>query len=196
MKDYYYIDGQNKQQGPVAGDTLLDKGVTSNTYVWCVGMGNQWAHAGDVYELKSLFAPVPPVFPGNSGQQQDSHPGPQPGVFPGSQPGPQPGQPEYTPQQTGYTPQQPGYTTQQPGPDYSQKPDNYLVWSILVTLLCCLIGGIVAIVYSSKVDSHWNAGRYDEAIKASTNAKNWCIGSAIVGLIFSVIYCIALVANM
>jgi uncharacterized membrane protein YvbJ len=34
------------------------------------------------------------------------------------------------------------------------KPDNYLVWSILATLFCCLIPGIVAIVYAAQVDTN------------------------------------------
>ena len=40
-------------------------------------------------------------------------------------------------------PPPPGYPPQQP--PAGQAPDNYLVWSILVTLFCCLPFGIVAI---------------------------------------------------
>ncbi len=57
------------------------------------------------------------------------------------------------------------------GPQMPQKPDNYLVWAILSTLLCCLPFGIVAIVKSSKVDSLWYAGNHAEAIQASNDAK-------------------------
>ncbi|MCD8166876.1 MAG: CD225/dispanin family protein, partial [Bacteroides sp.] len=35
----------------------------------------------------------------------------------------------------------------------SQKPDNYLVWAILSTVLCCLPAGVVSIVYSVKVNN-------------------------------------------
>ena len=42
--------------------------------------------------------------------------------------------------------------------DFVGKPDNYLIWAILTTILCCLPLGIVAIVYSSKVDTLWSAG--------------------------------------
>ena len=34
--------------------------------------------------------------------------------------------------------------------------------------------GIVAIVYSAKVDSEWSAGRYESAIEAAASAKKWC----------------------
>lgn len=36
-----------------------------------------------------------------------------------------------------------------------QKPDNNLVWGILVTILCCLPFGIVSIIKASSVDNLW-----------------------------------------
>ena len=63
----------------------------------------------------------------------------------------------------------------------SLPPNNYLVWSILVTILCCLPFGIVAIVYSSKVNGYWMAGYQREALEAANNAKIWTIVSAAVG---------------
>lgn len=76
------------------------------------------------------------------------------------------------------------------GPQMPQKPDNYLVWAILSTLLCCLPFGIVAIVKSSKVDTLWYAGNYAEAIQASNDAKKWSIISAVVGLVGGLLYVI------
>lgn len=76
------------------------------------------------------------------------------------------------------------------GPQMPQKPDNYLVWAILSTLLCCLPFGIVAIVKSSKVDSLWYAGNHAEAIQASNDAKKWSIISAVAGLVGGILYVI------
>lgn len=73
-----------------------------------------------------------------------------------------------------------------------QKPDNYLVWAILSTLLCCLPLGIVAIVKSTKVDSLWLSGNHAEAIEAAKQAKLWSMISAGVGLAGSVIYLIVM----
>jgi len=58
-----------------------------------------------------------------------------------------------------------------------QKPDNLMVWSILVTLLCFLPTGIAAIIYSNKVDTQWNAKDYDGARQAAKNAGAWCLVS-------------------
>ena len=55
------------------------------------------------------------------------------------------------------------------------KPDNHLVWAILTTLLCCLPLGIVSIIKATEVDSLWAQGRYDEANRASAEAKKWAL---------------------
>ncbi len=79
--------------------------------------------------------------------------------------------------------------TQQP----PQKPDNYLVWAILVTLFCCLPFGVAAIVYSSRVDSEWNAGRYEAAKAAAASAKKWSLIGAGIGAAAVLIYVIFIV---
>lgn len=70
-------------------------------------------------------------------------------------------------------------------------PDNYLVWSILATLFCCLPFGIVAIVKSAQVNGLWSSGQYAAAQKASADAKKWATVSAIVGVVLVVIAMIA-----
>ncbi|MDE6402214.1 MAG: CD225/dispanin family protein [Muribaculaceae bacterium] len=65
----------------------------------------------------------------------------------------------------------------------SSCPETYMVWSILATVLCCLPAGVVSVIYSSKVDSLWRNGQYNEARDASNKAKLWCIISAGVGII-------------
>ncbi len=63
------------------------------------------------------------------------------------------------------------------------KPNNCLVWSILVTIFCCLPFGIVAIVKSSQVDTLWTSGNYDAARKAADEAETWCIIAAVCGAV-------------
>ncbi len=68
------------------------------------------------------------------------------------------------------------------------QPSNYLAWSILSTLFCCLPLGVVAIVKSSQVNGLWAQGRYAEAQQSSDAAKKWALWSTIIGLVVLVIY--------
>jgi hypothetical protein len=74
-------------------------------------------------------------------------------------------------------------------------PQNYLVWSILTTLFCCLPFGIAAIVKSSQVDGLWRSGDVAGAHKASADAKKWATVSAVIGGVVIAIYLIALVGS-
>lgn len=65
---------------------------------------------------------------------------------------------------------------------------SYLWQSIVVTLLCCLPAGIVAIVYASKVDSLLSGGDVAGAQAASGSAKTWCWVSLGLGLLFGLIF--------
>ncbi len=109
---------------------------------------------------------------------------------------PSPPFPTQQPYQQPY-PQQP---YQQPYTPYGQPldepcPPNYMVWSILVTLFCCLIGGVIAIIYSSGVNSAYAAGDLATAKSKSNSAKTWCIISASVGFVVSAIYVLIAIAG-
>jgi hypothetical protein len=141
----------------------------------------------------------PPAPPGGSPEWQGQQPEwqGQPPEWQGQQPEWQGQQPEWQGQQPGGWPgQQPaGWQAPQQGWQGQQEPENYLVWAILCTVLCCLPFGIVSIVYSNKVSGLWSQGRYGEAQEAANNAKKWAIIGAIVGavaaVIFVVLYAIA-----
>ncbi|MDY4044172.1 MAG: CD225/dispanin family protein [Marinifilaceae bacterium] len=149
MADYFYLNAQNEQKGPIAAEDLIKNGVTKNTLVWKDGM-SQWQPAGNVEELMEFFQP----------KQSQTPPPPVPPVN-----APQPPKPEIM----------------------ETKPDNLLVWSILTTVLCCLPLGVVAIVYSSKVDNLWNSGQHEEAYNAAKNAKTFCLISLGTGVLFYIL---------
>lgn len=67
------------------------------------------------------------------------------------------------------------------------RPKNYLALALITTLLCCIPLGIVSIIYSTKVNSTYEAGNYDAALKASNNAKTWGIVALAAGLIAYII---------
>ena len=159
MANFFYLNAQNEQRGPVAAEDLVKNGVTKNTLVWKEGM-EQWQPAGNVPELSELFAgPATPPPPGTNGPKQT--PPPSPGT---------------------------GGRTEIIQGIPETKPDNLLVWSILTTVLCCLPTGIVAIVYSAKVDGLWNSGQREEAMKAAKTAKTWCFVSLGAGLLFYIVW--------
>ncbi len=83
----------------------------------------------------------------------------------------------------------PNYPTSNntPNPN-SAPPENYLVWAILTTCLCCLPLGIVSIVKSTEVNNKWYVGDHAGAYKASQDAKKYAIISAIVGPVLVFIY--------
>jgi hypothetical protein len=64
---------------------------------------------------------------------------------------------------------------------------NYLTQSILVTLCCCQIFGIIAIINAAQVNSHIAKGDYQAARKASDQAKMWCTLGFVFGIIINVI---------
>lgn len=161
MKQYYFVNSQGQQMGPVPVDELKNQNIQRSTPVWCEGMAD-WTEAGQVPELGFLFLTGQSYSYGQGGYSQ--------GGF-GNVP-----------------PQNPGYNTPM------QKPDSYLVWAILCTVLCCLPFGIAAIVFASKVDSLWAQGRYDEAADASSKAKKYTIIGAVSSVVIGVIYFIIMVS--
>ena len=68
------------------------------------------------------------------------------------------------------------------------RPKNYLVWSILVTILCFWPLGIPAIIYSIKVDKQWNEGDRAGAYDASKNARKFCVASMVMGIIIFMVF--------
>jgi interferon-induced transmembrane protein len=63
------------------------------------------------------------------------------------------------------------------------KPGNYLVWSIVSALLCCLPLGAVGIYFAIQVDKRYMAGDLAGAQAASRQARTWTIVTVSVGLL-------------
>jgi len=66
--------------------------------------------------------------------------------------------------------------------------NNYLVPAVLVTLCCCLPGGVVAIIYAAQVNSKLAAGDIAGATAAAKNAKMWTWIGAGGGLLVALAY--------
>ena len=67
-------------------------------------------------------------------------------------------------------------------------PSTWLIWSILVTVFCCFIPGIVAIIFSSQVSTRYYMGDLQGAKRASRNAEAWIIVSIVLGVLAATLY--------
>ncbi len=79
--------------------------------------------------------------------------------------------------------------------------NNLMIWSVLITLFCCLVGGIVAIVYSANSNSAYrNAlistdpalkqSLYNESEAENKKAKTWIFVSLGIFLLGIIVYAI------
>lgn len=82
-------------------------------------------------------------------------------------------------------PQHQNSTTPQP---HNPMPPTGLLWSVLATVCCCFLPGIVAIVFSSRVSKCYYEGDLEGAEKASRLAQIWIIVSFVLGLVSSTLW--------
>lgn len=162
MKEYFYIDANNQQKGPIAEDKMLAAGVKPHTLVWCQGMDN-WTPADAVPELRIRFEK-------EEARNNEEHAHTDSGSY-----GPPPFQGQSSYKQPHY---QSSYYDNRP-----PLPDSYLVWAVLTTICCCLPFGIVAILKANQVSGLYYRGLYDEAYLASADAKKWTLIAFASGLI-------------
>lgn len=85
-----------------------------------------------------------------------------------------------------------------PGRPHTDEPmpPTYLVWSVVMTVLCCLPAGIVAIVFSSMVSTKFYAGDIEGAKRASRRAEIWIIVSFVLGVLWGTLYIPLMLAGL
>ncbi len=87
-----------------------------------------------------------------------------------------------------YSNPQPAYNIKGQEQNAPMMPPTYLVWSVVMTILCCFIPGIVAIINSSQVSSKFYQGDIEGAQRASRRAEIWIIISFVLGVITNTLY--------
>lgn len=185
----YWIVINNKQAGPFELEQLRGLPVLPNTPVWHEGLP-QWIPAAQVPEIVALFRPAQTNAPesettsksteseisDNADTQQDTATESDDTAIVEKKSN------ESTPTQHAF--EQERQQQQQQNVD-TECPASCLGWAIASTLLCCMLLGIVAIIYSAKVKSRYNSGDIKGAEKASETAQ-WLIILAItLGLVLS-----------
>lgn len=201
----YWTIIDDRHAGPFTADELISMGITPDTPVWTSGLPD-WVEAHEIAELRAaielrdktaateepMAVPEPqPIAPQPVTPQPVDTPQPvvepqpveqpQPAVEPDpAYPSPSP-QPQY---QAPQYPEQPRWEWQQPAaiPD-EPCPPAYLAWSIIVTILCCQVLGIVAIICSAQTKQAYNRGNLAKAKKMSEWAQWMIIISIVLGLL-------------
>lgn len=157
MIGYFYIDkNTNQQHGPFNIDELKSKKITSDTMIWFSGLPD-WVEAGKIPALGFLFGnPQTNTQQSAPQQQQQARPA--------------------TPQQSMYQSNvygQYGAPRRDNNVEVRPMPKSWLIESVLATVFCIHVFGVVAIIYASKVESAYYAGDYETSEDSSKKAKMW-----------------------
>lgn len=163
----YYIARNNQPVGPFDLSRLRDEGVTADTLLWCQGM-TRWTPACEITEVMDAIGSSDPESHESEVPQPETPEIPLPPTFDAAR----------FCQGNGIAP------APDNRPMYQHRPDNYMAEAILVCVLCCFVPGIIAIIQASKVNSRYDSGDYEGAVNASKGARNWVIGSVLVGMFF------------
>lgn len=86
------------------------------------------------------------------------------------------------------TPQNTQQHTPQSPQDIPPMPPTYLLWSVLALVLCCMIPGIVAVIFSAQVSSRYYRGDIEGSRRASRMAEIWIIVSFVLGVLSATLY--------
>lgn len=181
MMNYWVVIDRQKI-GPLTLEETRRLPLKKDSYVWHSGLPG-WVRAIELEELADLFAVSEPCTVQTPDEVQSPEAGSGQEVVTDdddegfaqeiqTKPSPVPPPPP--------APYHYGRNEQSLRP---AKPPTYLGWSIASIICCCLITGIVAVIYSSKVTPLYDRGDYEGATKASERAELWLILSITLGLV-------------
>ncbi|XP_069465396.1 proline rich transmembrane protein 1B [Ambystoma mexicanum] len=83
-----------------------------------------------------------------------------------------------------------------PRPEGRRPPKDYMVESVLVMIFCCLLTGIIAIVYSHETRAALNRGDVNMAQEASRKARSLVLFSLLFGVFVSISWVIYVVVAL
>lgn len=188
----YWIIVNDHHDGPYSVDTLVANGLKPDDLVWTEGLAD-WTPAGNILELAEAMnlrdsmvaAQAEPAAPATAEvieiveTEAEAPVEQEPACNVEPDPQPQPAQEPYAAPQM-----QAAYTQTAPAQAAAMTqtepcPPAYIAWSIIVTVLCCTIVGIPAIVFASMTKSAYYRGDLAKA-KRYSEITQWFIIAAIV----------------
>lgn len=196
MATKYWVNIDGIQSGPISRDELADMDFNPEvTYVWHQEL-DDWHRIDQLSEFADIVAGksvqqsvtpppipsepempvVPPVPPIPSEPEMPIVPPVPPIPSEPKEPivPPVPSMPEVF-----IVPSEPPM----PAPSEAEAPTN-LVWAVIVTVMCCQITGIIAIVYGAMTSTANSAGNYEKARHYSDIAQIWVMVSIALGLVY------------
>lgn len=177
----YWTIIDDRHAGPYSADDLIGMGIKPDSPVWTSGLPD-WVEASEIEELRCAMemrdrqAQAPVAAPEEPAIAPEPIPEPVQ-EYPPRQPEPQPMSGNPCPQEA------PRWEWQQEAtvPD-EPCPPAYLAWSIIVTILCCQVIGIAAIICSAQTKQAYGRGNLAKAKKMSEWAQWLIILSIVFGL--------------
>ena len=175
MATKYWVNIDGIQSGPISRDELADMDFNPEvTYVWHQEL-DDWHRIDQQSEFADIVA-------GKSMQQSVTPPPiplePEEPVVPPMPPMPSEPEEPIVPPVPSVPPVPPV-----PAPSEAEAPTN-LVWAVIVTVMCCQITGIIAIVYGAMTSTANSAGNYEKARHYSDIAQIWVMVSIALGLVY------------
>ena len=65
-----------------------------------------------------------------------------------------------------------------------------MVAAVLTTIFCCVIGGVIAMLYAAQVNTKLAQGDIAGAQSAARTARGWIIANLLLGLLIAICYVI------
>lgn len=161
----YWIIVDNRHVGPYSAEQLLDAGLTADTLVWHEGL-TAWVRAGEVGELA---AGLERQRMADSERQAESFAEERDDVA--------------TAEAYKSDNRQADACVAEETQFVEPCPPAYIAWSVIVTVLCCTIIGIPAIIFSSMTKSAYYKGDIAKARRYSETAQWFIIASIVLGVI-------------
>lgn len=181
MATKYWVNIDGIQSGPISRDELADMDFNPEvTYVWHQEL-DDWHRIDQLSEFADIVA-------GKSVPQSVTPPPiPSEPEMPPVPPVPsEPSEPEM-PIVPPVPPVSEAFIVPSvppvPAPSEAEAPTN-LVWAVIVTVMCCQITGIIAIVYGAMTSTANSAGNYEKARHYSDIAQIWVMVSIALGLVY------------
>ncbi|MDO4790798.1 MAG: CD225/dispanin family protein [Porphyromonas sp.] len=179
----YYIVVDEKKVGPLALEELRGFYLRKDTLVWKEGLEG-WTTAETLPEL----APYISSYSSLNKLSDDKNGG---GISTASRQTPSASETQRAAQEELVGKVQSDYSNSGHNEDpffHKIMPKTWVLESLLVTFFCCNILGIIALAKALRVESNFLAGRYNDALKYSKDAKQWVLTTLFIGLAIYVIF--------